>query len=186
MRARASLALRKQGCISSLNAVHANHALHALCADAEHFIETPDKQAFSTFLQKSALGFQHSHQHATPPKNMANVWIALQRCGSSLAFKQGGKESSSSMACGHWKCMSTGGISRKDYLWGINSKMPRPTQAPVSAQDDKLREPDFLAQLEREGYSNIEEALQRVIIGAYQLLQDDKVDQAEAMIAEGS
>lgn len=85
--------------------------------------------------------------------------------------------------------MSTGGISRKDYLWGISGSRKNLQQAQSRAQtaseDQKAQEPDFFAQLEKEGYSNIQEALQRVIIGAYQLLQEDRVEQAGSMVDEG-
>lgn len=89
--------------------------------------------------------------------------------------------------------MSTGGISRKDYLWGISGPRNRLQQAEhrqtVDSPEDKakeFKEPDFFAQLEKEGYSSIQEALQRVVIGAYQLLQEDKVDLAESMVDEGT
>ena len=85
--------------------------------------------------------------------------------------------------------MSTGGISRKDYLWGISGSrqaLPGPeARQEAAAEERKAQEPDFFAQLEKEGYGNIQEALQRVIIGAYQLLQEDRVDQAESMVDEG-
>ena len=85
--------------------------------------------------------------------------------------------------------MSTGGISRKDYLWGISGSKQALQQAQSKGQaadeEEKAQEPDFFAQLEKEGYNNIQEALQRVIIGAYQLLQEDRVDQAESMVDEG-
>lgn len=83
--------------------------------------------------------------------------------------------------------MSTGGISRKDYLWGISGGVQtKQSQGPLPSQEEKMKESDFFAQLDREGYGNIQEALQRVIVGAYQLLQEDRVDQAESMVAEGT
>ena len=84
--------------------------------------------------------------------------------------------------------LSTGGLSRKDYLWGISGSRQSLQQAQSKeqiSQEERTQEPDFFAQLEKEGYSNIQEALQRVIIGAYQLLQEDRVEQAESMVDEG-
>lgn len=82
--------------------------------------------------------------------------------------------------------MSTGGISRKDFLWGLSGSKQSLRKAQEQDKAQRQEEPDFFAQLEMEGYENIQEALQRVMIGAYQLLQEDKVEQAEGMVAEGT
>jgi hypothetical protein len=82
--------------------------------------------------------------------------------------------------------MSTGGISRREYLWAIREQQKKEAD---EGQDAKQRKRDvdipFSTLLNEAGYADVQDALQRVMIGAYQLLQDGHVDQAEYLVAEG-
>ena len=141
---------------------------------SDYPIESSGPAKRSTAL-KFPYGSNISATYAAQSKSASRTWHGLQaRLPVSFGLRR----------------MSTGGISRKDYLWGISGSRQTLQQAQsreqAAAQEQKAQEPDFFAQLKEEGYSNIQEALQRVIIGAYQLLQDDRVDQAESMVDEGS
>jgi hypothetical protein len=89
----------------------------------------------------------------------------------------------------HARNMSTGGVSRKEYLWAIREEQNK--QA-YEDKDTSQRKPEegtedipLSTLLNNAGYANVQDALQRVLIGAYQLLQDGQVDQAGYLVAEG-
>ena len=86
--------------------------------------------------------------------------------------------------------MSTGGISRKDYQLGISGWQHRqpakPSQQKQEEADDRpTGDAEALQSLSEEGYAGIQDALERVILEAYKLLQEGKVDQAEYLVTEG-
>ena len=92
------------------------------------------------------------------------------------------------LLCTSW--MSTGGISRKDYQLGISGRQHRqPAKQSQQEQEEADTQPrgdaEALQSLSEEGHAGIQDALERVILEAYKLLQEGKVDQAEYLVTEG-
>ena len=92
------------------------------------------------------------------------------------------------LLCTSW--MSTGGISRKDYQLGICGRQHmQPAKQSQQEQEEADTRPtedaEALQSLSKEGYASIQDALERVILEAYKLLQEGKVDQAEYLVTEG-
>ena len=103
-----------------------------------------------------------------------------------LRARQAPKHGKLSGIQGSIRAMSTGGISGKEYMWAIREEKKKQLLDEQSAQQGEAEEEiPFSALLNQAGYADVHDALQRVLIGAYQLLQKGEVDQAEYLVAEG-
>lgn len=83
--------------------------------------------------------------------------------------------------------LSTGGVSRKDYLWGISGRSHR-----VKADSDESNgcsrsdEPKSSVPDDKCSADLEEQALERAVLEAYRLLQEGKVESAEYLVIEGA
>jgi len=154
------------------------------------------KAVWRTFLAQIAplctVSFQPTSAHSTTPFTINNnrcshptpLNLAHNNPAPVRLWPRGG------CACQNARTMSTGGISRKDHLWAIREEQRKQSDEEHGANQRKAEEragdTPFSVLLSEAGYADVQEALQRVLIGAYQLLQDGQVDQAEYLVAEGA